>query len=180
MRAILTVVFSLIIALSAEANITLTLTDGSDDFQFHAQYRGAPFSPTREFELQIWNCPNGQMPDVTHASEPTCLISSSPDQYEPAQLAYSLRVPANTCIDHGRFCSFRDRNARASRDGLVLFKVIYDNGRHGNKLYIQSFDDLSLATSANMYLVIKVDGVDQSDLLGTFAPLRRGGWIYRF
>lgn len=178
--ALLTIVFGLLAALPAEANIALRLTDGSDEFQFHAQYRGAPFSPTREFELDIWNCANGQMPEVSDTSDPVCLISAGPDVYEPAQRVYALHIPAGTCIDHGRFCSFHDRNARASREGLVLFRLIYDNGRHGNKIYLQSFGDLSLATSANMYLVIKVDGIIQSDLLATFAPLRRGGWIFRF
>lgn len=180
MRALVMIILGLFVALPAEANIALKITDGSDEFQFHAQYHGAPFSPTHEFELHIWNCPNGQMPDVTQTSGPVCLISSDPDVYEPAQPVYSIHIPANTCIDHGSFCSFRDRNARASREGLVLFRLIYDNGRHGNKIYLQSFGDLSLATSANMYLLIAVNGDDQSDLRATFAPLRRGGWIYRF
>ena len=176
-RLVTVIVASLCLAASARANITLKLRDGADEFYFHGQYHGEPFSPADELEMEIWNCANGQLPDVTSA--PQCPIPGSPGEFEPAQLVYSVLIPGGTCIGRGVSCSFRDRDARAARSGLVQFRVQYDNGRHGNKIWLQSFGDLSLANSAQMYLVIKRNGNSEADLLGAFQPLRSGGWIYR-
>jgi hypothetical protein len=169
----------LVVASAAQANITLKLREGADEFYFHGQYHGEPFNPADEFEMEIWNCANGQLPNVTSAPQPICPVPGSPGEFEPAQLVYSVLIPGGTCIDRRLSCSFRDRDARAARSGLVQFRVQYDNGRHGNKIWLQSFGDLSLANSAQMYLVIKRNGNSEADLLGAFQPLRSGGWIYR-
>jgi hypothetical protein len=83
-------------------------------------------------------------------------------------------------VDHGSSCYFRDRAVSSEQPGVRYFRVRYARGGRGNRVWLESYGDLSAARHANMLLVITIDGRPRAVLEDAFRPLRDGGWFSPF
>lgn len=161
----------------AEAKITIRPDSPSDGFSFHGNYSSVPFDPATGFGIQIWNCADGSPP--MFLSQVLPLVVCGIDQLL-AELVYEVNVPPGTCSDHGSSCYFRDRSVSRENPGLRYFRVRYARQGRGNRVWLDSFGDLSAAQQANMMIVITIDGLPRALLEDTFKPLRNGGWFSPF
>jgi hypothetical protein len=165
----------------ADARITIRPHSDHDNFFFHASYSKEPFDPSTSFGLQVWNCGTGAMPTFVADREPiiVCLQAGSAD-IALAELAYTVEIPGGSCIDHGRSCYYRNPDVDFTSDGVRYFRVQYSRRGRGNRVWLESYGDLSAATQANMMIVITVDGTPRAVLTDTFTPLGNGGWFSHF
>jgi hypothetical protein len=165
----------------AHAKITIRRHAPSDSFFFHGNYSSAPFTPSDGFALQLWNCPKGELPEFIAGREPFVACSYDPATgYALADLAYEVALEGGVCKDHGRSCYYRDSTVPRQRDGVRYFRVRYARQGHGNRVWLESFGDLSAATQANMMILIRVNGGPRAALHDTFTPLPGGGWFSPF
>ena len=164
----------------ADAKITLRPRAPHDNFFFHGNYSTEPFAPSSSFGVEIWNCADGTMPALITAREPLIVCGYDvATGYIFADPVYAVALPAGACLDHGRSCYYRDGTA-AQRGGIRYLRVQYARRGHGNRVWLESFGDLSGADQANMLVLITVDGVPRATLQETFIALPSGGWFSRF
>ncbi len=164
-----------------ESNITIRPRSASDVFFFHANYSQVPFLPSDAFGIQIWNCSGGERPVFIPDREPLVVCDWDADTgYRLADLVYSVELPSDTCIDHGRSCYFRDSGVPSRADGIRLLRIQYARRGHGNRVWLESYGDLSRADQAEMMIVITINGRPRAVLEETFTPLPNGGWFSPF
>jgi len=165
----------------AHAKITIRRHSPSDSFFFHGNYSSVPFSPSDGFALQIWNCANGALPEFI--ADRTPFVACGYDAaigYILADLVYEAALPGGVCNDHGRSCYYRDPTVPRDRDGIRYFRVRYARHGKGNRVWLESYGDLSAALQANMLILIRVNGGPRAVLQDTFTPLPGGGWFSPF
>jgi hypothetical protein len=166
----------------ADAKITIRPGEPSDTFFFHGNYSSVPFDPASGFGIRIWNCPDGTPPTLLSQSPPLVICELDPTGIDHvlAELVYEVNVPPGTCNDHGSSCYFRDRSVSAENPGLRYFRVRYANQGRGNRVWLESYGDLSAARHPDMMVVITIDGLPRALLDDAFRPLRNGGWFSPF
>jgi hypothetical protein len=119
------------------------------------------------------------MPVFIANREPLVVCGYEAGAYVLAKLVYEVELPAGACLDHGRSCYYRDGDA-VHAGGIRYLRVQYARRRHGNRVWLESFGDLSAADQANMLILVTVDGIPRATLQDTFVPLQSGGWFSRF
>jgi hypothetical protein len=165
---------------AADAKIALRPRAPHDSFVFHGNYSSRPFDPTSAFGIAIWNCADGTMPTFIADREPLVVCGfDAATGYVLAERVYEVGLPAGACVDHGRSCYYRD-GAAVKAGGVRYLRVQYARRGHGNRVWLESYGDLSAADQANMLVVIEVDGTPRALLQDTFAPITSGGWFSRF
>jgi hypothetical protein len=138
--------------------------NGPDKFSFHGQVWTYGLNPSQKgFEIQVTNSQG---------------------------VVFSVQAPRGSCVDRGRSCVFRDREAARRKDGLVLFRVLYDTGTnpdgtfgngHGNKFWVTAYGEFTNATEALMTLRIFTDGRSPyASFTDTFKSLNNGGWWSKY
>lgn len=167
------------IAQVGEAKIALRPRAPHDNFFFHGNYSTQPFDPKSQFGIAVWNCADGSMPALLATREPLIVCGTDPATFVLADLVYEVALPAGACVDHGRSCYYRDGSA-VQAGGIRYLRVQYARRGHGNRVWLESFGDLSAADQASMLLVITVDGTPRASLQETFIPLPSGGWFSPF
>jgi hypothetical protein len=166
---------------TAEAKITIRRHSPADAFSFHGNYSTEPFSPSDGFALQIWNCANGALPEFVPDRTPIVVCGYDPATgYVLAELVYEVALPAGACNDHGSSCYYRDPSIPSQGDGVRYFRVRYARHGHRNRVWLESYGDLSKAVQANMMLLIRINGGPRAVLHDTFTPLPDGGWFSPF
>jgi hypothetical protein len=163
-----------------EARITIRPRSPLDSFYFHASYSRTPFDPASSFGLEVWNCADGTMPTLITDAVSAVLCGVGTDAATEAILAYVVELPAGACIDHGGSCYYRSSDIAGTTPGIRTLRIQYARRGRPNRVWLQSYDDLSAATQANMLLLIKADGTSRALLQDEFTPLSRGGWFSRF
>ena len=140
------------ISTTAHARIKIKFLDGNDQFSYHAQIYDEDFRSTvGELRLEAWNA---------------------------AGLIYSVTIPAGACIStNAGSCVYRDPIAKKSRSGLAYFRVLYQAGSHGNKVWLESYGDLSSATDPVMSFRLYVDDLFYSAIEDEVFTQRRNGWV---
>ena len=166
----------------ADAKITIRPDAPNDGFFFHGNYSSVPFDPATGFSIHIWNCADGSVPMFLSQSPPLVVCELDPDGIDHllAELVYEVHVPPGTCKDHGGSCYYRDRTVSRENPGLRYFRVRYARQGRGNRVWLDTYGDLSAAQHANMVIVITIDGVPRALLEDTFRPMRNGGWFSPF
>lgn len=165
---------------AAEARITIRPHSPYNNFFFHGNYSTEPFDPSNAFTLEIWNCQNGAVPIFVADREPLIVCTSDADLgFTLADLVYAVDVPAGSCVDHGRSCYYRNGDVPSRSAGVRYFRVQYSRPGHGNRVWLDSYGDLSSANQANMLMLIKLDGHPRAIRADTFTPLGTGGWFSR-
>ena len=171
---------TMLVAHAAEAEITMRPASPLGSFYFHGKYSRQPFDPATSFGVQVWNCANGGMPTLIADTTPFVACGyESGSGWILADLAYDVALPAGACIDHGRSCYYRDASA-PSRGGIRFLRVQYARRGHANRVWLESFGDLSAALQAKMLVMITIDAIPRATLQDTFAPLRNGGWFSNY
>jgi hypothetical protein len=162
----------------AAARITIRSHEPQDTFFFHATYSQTPFDPSTDFTLEVWNCASGVMPNA--GSPPAIVCRDGSGGTTPATVAFRVHVVADSCVDHGGGCYYRNPDFDRAIGGLRYFRVQYARRQHGNRVWLESAGDLSAADQANMLLRISIDGASRPILEDTFVPLPSGGWFSHF
>ncbi|MEO6029798.1 MAG: hypothetical protein ABIR79_23260 [Candidatus Binatia bacterium] len=169
-----------VVADVAHAKITLRPRSPHDNFFFHGNYSTQPFDPNSAFGIELWNCANGVLPAFIADRVPLIVCGYDPvTGYVLGERVYEVSLPGEACHDHGRSCYFRNP-AAASAGGVRFLRVQYARRGHGNRVWFESFGDLSAAQQANMLILITVDGAPRAALQDTFTPLPNGGWFSPF
>jgi hypothetical protein len=164
----------------ADARIAIRRHPSYDHFSFHANYSTVPFDPSDTFTIELWNCANGAMPIFVADIEPLIVCAYDPENlFTLAELVYSVEVPGGTCVDRRRSCYYRDRDVPSRGLGLRRFKVHYATANRGNKVWLDSYGDLSPVNQANMLLVIKINDRPTATRSDTYLPLSNEGWTTR-
>ena len=171
----------LLLVTAADARTTIRPRSRLDSFFFHGHYSTTPFDPADALGIQLWNCASGVMPTYIPNRESLVVCRDGTDA-EPvlAQLVYTVELPGGSCKNRGRSCFFRDRSATDKTGGISYFRVMFSGGTHGNRVWLQSFGDLSAANQANMMLIITINGHSRASFEDTFTPLLHGGWYSVF
>ncbi|MCC6847109.1 MAG: hypothetical protein IT294_01310 [Deltaproteobacteria bacterium] len=170
-------VATMLVAWTAEAEIAIRPASPLGSFYFHGKYSRQPFDPSTGFGLQVWNCANGAMPTLMTDTTPLVACGAAPDGgWILADRVHEVALPAGACVDHGCSCYYRDRSARSS-GGIRSLRIQYARRGHANRVWLESFGDLSGARQANMFVVITIDGVPRATMQDTFQALRNGGWF---
>jgi hypothetical protein len=166
----------------ADAKITIRPDEPSDNFFFHGNYSSVPFDPATGFGIQIWNCADGSPPMFLSQSPPLVVCELDPTGIDHllAELVYEVNVPPGTCDDHGSSCYYRDRRVTAENPGIRYFRVRYARQGRGNRVWLESYGDLSAARHPSMMVLITIDGLPRALLDDTFRPLANGGWFSPF
>ena len=150
MRTFPVILVLVLLSSNAMAATTLRPRDGNDYFFFHGQFYRANLAPSEHsFTIEVTNSMG---------------------------VVYSVSIPRGACVDRGRSCRYRNREAKVSKDGVVYFRVLYDNGGHGNRVWIKSYGEFTNATEAYMTLMIYMDGLPLASFSDTFIRLGNGGW----
>ena len=165
----------------ADARIAIRLHGSPyDEFFFHGNYSAEPFTPSDAFGIEIWNCASGDAPTFV-ADRQVSILCLHPDGTVTAgSLAYAVDVAAGACVDHGRSCYYRNPDVPSRADGVRSLRIQYARRHHGNRVWVDSYGDVSAADQASMLIVIKVNGVPRATLNDTFTPLPSGGWYSPF
>lgn len=171
----------LVLVTVADARTTIRPRPRLDSFFFHGHYSTTPFDPADALGIELWNCANGATP-VFNADRELRILCFDGPQAEPtlADLVYTVELPGGSCIDRGRSCFYRNRLANDVTGGISYMRVMYSGNSHGNKVWLESFGDLSAADQANMMLIITVNGRPNALFVDTFTPLLNGGWTSKF
>ena len=176
------VVFAWILLLAgvADARITIRFHEPYDELFFHGNYSSEQFDPSSAFGLEIWNCANGALPAFI-ADREALIVCNHPDgTTTPGYLVYSVDLPPGACDDHGRSCYYRNPDVPSRAEGVRRLRIQYARRGHGNRIWLQSYGDLSAADQANMMIIVKVDGRPRAILEDTFIRLPNGGWFSTF
>jgi hypothetical protein len=147
------VIVGVLVSTAADARIRLTFLDGNDSFSFHAQENDATFrSTTESLRFEIWNA---------------------------AGLIYAVDVPIGTCVGASTApsCTYRNREAKKARSGLAYVKIRYQTESHANKIWLQSYGDLSSATDPVMSIKLYQNGALYDQLVDEVFTATRTGWI---
>ena len=165
----------------AEARIAIRMHGAPyDEFFFHGNYSAEPFQPSDGIGIEIWNCVSGEVPTFVADRLATIVCRQSDGTTTPGSLAYAADVPPGSCVDHGRSCYYRNPDVPFRADGVRSLRIQYARRHHGNRVWLESYGDLSAADQANMLIVIKVNGLPRATLDDTFTPLPNGGWYSPF
>lgn len=165
----------------ADANITIRRHATTDEFFFHGSYSTTPFSPADDFAIEIWNCAAGDKPEFIPDRKPLVVCSWDPQTgYQLADLVYAVELPGGTCRDRGRSCYFRDGSVPSKRDGIRFLRLQFARPGHRNRVWLESYGDLSGADRAEMMIIIKINGFPRASLQETFTPLPNDGWFSPF
>jgi hypothetical protein len=165
----------------ADARTTIRLHSlPADEFFFHGNYSAEPFDPADAFGIEVWNCVTGDAPTFVADREASIVCRHADGSVTPGYLVYSVDLAAGACVDHGRSCYFRNPDVPYRADGVRSLRVQYARRGHGNRVWLESYGDLSGADQANMLIVIKVNGRARAILEDTFTPLASGGWFSSF
>ena len=165
----------------AEARISIRPLAQHDRFFFHANYSSESFDPNDDFGLAIWNCASGAMPVLIADVDPLVVCPSDTGTgITLPDLVYAAVIPAGTCTNSGRSCSYRNPDVDAQNAGVRYFRVQYATRSFRNRVWLESYGDLTAATQANMLLVITINGKPRAVLEDTFTPLGDGGWFSDF
>jgi hypothetical protein len=165
----------------SEARITIRLhSSPSDSFFFHGNYSAEPFDPSDGIGLELWNCGSGDVPTFVADREAVIVCRHADGSITPGYLVYAVDVPAGACVDHGRSCYYRNSDVPFRSDGVRSLRVQYARRRHGNRVWLESYGDLSGADQANMLIVLKVNGKPRAVIDDTFTALDSGGWYSSF
>ncbi len=172
------------------AEAKTTVKPKTQTFYYHFQDYGEVFDPSKSNEFRIYNCPDGIMPQRAYLADADQWVFhcgwSVQTGFKPAQLIHSVTIPPGTCVDRGKSCSYRNSQAKKRKEGLGYFRILYktygpeNTYGHGNKVYLESYGDLSKATVANMMVVRFIDGNLYTVLDETFTPIANGGWWFDF
>lgn len=181
-QALVSVTTLLCLADAAEARIAIRRYAAYDNFFFHGNYSTEAFDPRDSFSLEIWNCANGELPTYVPDDEP--LIACGYDAetgFTLGDLVYSVEIPADTCIDRGRSCYYRDPDVPSTEMGVRFFRVQYARSGRGNRVWLDTYGDLSAANQPNMLILIKVNGRPRALRIDTYTPVSSGagGWFHR-
>jgi hypothetical protein len=168
-----------LVASATDAKIALRPRSPHDNFFFHGNYSSQPFDPRSAFGIEIWNCADGTLPVLLADRELLIVCGFAGGAYVLANLVYEVALPAGACVDHGRSCYYRDGDAPRA-GGVRYLRVQYARRGHGNRVWLESYGDLSAADQANMLIVVTVDGTPRATVHDTFTPLSTGGWFSRF
>lgn len=165
----------------AEARITIRLhTAPSDNFFFHGNYSSEPFDTSSALGIEVWNCATGDAPTFVADREAVIVCRHADGSTTPGYRVYSVELPAGACVDHGRSCYYRNPDVPYRAEGVRSLRVQYARRRHGNRVWLESFGDLSAADQAKMLIIIKIDGTPRAILEDAFTPLASGGWFSAF
>jgi hypothetical protein len=179
--SILAVVLGLCLAGIGEAAITIRRHAAYDSFFFHGNYSAAPFVPSTGFGLEVWNCADGTLPTFIADREPLVVCGfDAQSGFVLAHRVFAVTLAGGACVDHGRSCYYRDASVPSARLGIRFLRIQYARRGHGNRVWLESFGDLSTATQASMLILITSDGTVPAALGETFTPLPNGGWFSPF
>jgi len=140
------------ISTSADARIRIQFLNNTDAFHFHAQVYDENFRARfGDFRIEAWNSA-GQI--------------------------YSVNIPAGSCTSTGEWsCVYRDPAARRTKSGLAYFRILYQSGTHGNKIWLESYGDLSSATDPVMSFRIYMDDVLYAYIGNEVFTRTYSGWV---
>ena len=175
----------------ADAKVTFRPKEPYNYFYFHRNYSPhANFDPTTEFGLEVWDCADGTTPQwVGGVGGADSVYCGDPQSPTPADLVYTVTVPANTCVQKtptSKSCAFRNRDVGLrGQPGLRSFRVRYPthvddpDNLVGNKVWLEYYGgDFSLVDQREMLILITIDGTTRAvSFWTTFTPLRNGGWF---
>jgi hypothetical protein len=165
----------------ADARITIRFHGAPyDEFFFHANYSDEPFDPSAAFGIEIWNCGTGVAPTFVADREVSILCRHADGTYTPGSLVYDVDLPAGACVDHGRVCYYRAPDVPYRAVGVRTLRIQYARRHHGNRIWLDSYGDLSAADQASMLIIVTVNGRPRATLEDTFRPLLSGGWYSPF
>jgi len=170
----------LLLAGAADARITIRFHDPWDELFFHGNYSSEPFDPSSAFGLEIWNCATGDVPTFIADREALIVCRHADGTITPGHHVYAVDLPAGACIDHGRSCYYRNPDVPYRADGVRSLRIQYARRGRGNRVWLESFGDLTAADQANMMIIINVNGKPRAVLEDTFVPLPSGGWFSNF
>ena len=137
----------------ADAKIKLRLLEGNDLFYFHVQVNDPTFpSFVGTLRFEVWNA---------------------------AGMIYAVDVSTAACTatSTARWCVFRDKAAKQARSGLAYFKILYQAQSHGNKIYLESYGDLSAATDPVMSFKIFQNDELYAELNNVVFKPTHSGWV---
>ena len=91
---------------------------------------------------------------------------------------YSVTIPAGACISRSAgSCVYKNSEARKAKNGLAYFRVLYQAGTHGNKMWLQSYGDLSSATDPVMSFLVYMDDILYASLDNEVFTPTHNGWV---
>ena len=161
-----------------DAAITVRRNAPVDQFFFHGNYSGVPFAASEGFGLQLYNCAGGEMPVFIADRQPIVACGyDAATGYALADLVYAAALPSGACKDHGSSCYYRDQTVPDAHEGIRFLRVRYARRGYGNRVWLDSYGDLSRATQANMLILITIDGGPRAVLQDTFVAIPGGGWF---
>jgi len=141
-----------LVSTSAEARIRIKFVDDYDSLYYHAQIYDPDYrSIIGEMRIEAWNA---------------------------AGKIYSVTIPAGACISRSAgSCVYKDPEARKAKSGLAYFRVLYQAGTHGNKMWLQSYGDLSSATDPVMSFLVYMDDILYASLDNEVFTPTHNGWV---
>jgi hypothetical protein len=149
------VVVALTIALPvrpADARIRIKFFADYDSFSYHAQIYDPEYRSTvGEMRIEARNS---------------------------AGTIYSVTIPAGACVSRSAgSCVYKNSEAKKAKSGLAYFRVLYQAGSHGNKIWLQSYGDLSLATEPVMSFLVYMDDVLYAAISNEVFTPTHNGWV---
>jgi hypothetical protein len=149
--AVATVAF-ILTSTSAQARIKIKFFDEYDSFAYHAQIYDPNYRSTvGELRIEAWNATG---------------------------LIYSVTIPDGACVStNAGSCVYKDPVAKKARNGLAYFRVLYQAGKHGNKIWLQSYGDLSAATDPVMSFLVYRDDILYAAIVDEVFKPTHNGWV---
>jgi len=141
-----------LVSTSADARIRIKFFDDYDSLYYHAQIYDPDYrSIIGEMRIEAWNA---------------------------AGKIYSVTIPAGACISRSAgSCVYKDPEARKAKSGLAYFRVLYQAGTHGNKMWLQSYGDLSSATDPVMSFLVFMDDILYASIDNEVFTPTHNGWV---
>ncbi len=154
-RKVLMILVPLLVAFvstTAHARIKIKFLDGNDQLYYHAQIYDPDYRSTvGEMRIEAWNAA-GQI--------------------------YAVTIPAGACVTaNAGSCVYKDPLAKKAKSGLAFFRVLYQAGSHGNKIWLESYGDLSSATDPVMSFRVYMDDILYAAIEDEVFTQRRNGWV---
>jgi hypothetical protein len=141
-----------LVTTDADARVRIKFFDDYDSFFFHAQIYDPQFR-ARTGEMRI---------EARNAAGPI----------------YSVTIPAGGCVSRSAgSCVYKNPEAKRARNGLAFFRVLYQAGTHGNKVWLQSYGDLSAATDPVMSFVVYLGDVPYASTEELLFTPTHNGWV---
>lgn len=140
---------------TADAQVKLKFIEGGNDyFYYHGQVYDPNLNPSKkEIRLVLKNSKG---------------------------VVYSETIPAGACVDQGQSCVYTNETARQTKSGLFFFRILYDNGNHGNKFYVKSYQEFQNADEQIMTLTFYVNGYRYAEIDRALFEKKPRGWVWRF